>query len=601
MINLFKSHIKHYLSLISLLIFAFFTIQASPLAENSVFKLTPKIVDPNTVVLTWNIKEGNFLYKKRFSFKTSIHQSLGPVNLPSTDVIKKYPNTNYKVYRNVVNIPLYLLNDKAGVFKLRVSHQGCADSGFCYPPTSNAFDIKVNKTLEMVSISKTKKATKTIKQLTKTTNNTSPYQTLFEDHNIFFIILSFYGFGLLLAFTPCVLPMVPVLSGIIVGQHKNITTRRSLLLSISYVLGMSVTYAIVGITIAALGQNLQALFQSPITISIFAILFVILALSMFDFYTLSLPQSWQAKLANRSNKQNSGAYLGAFTMGALSTLILSPCVTAPLVGALTYIAKTSNMALGGFSLLFLGFGMGTPLIIIGASAGKLLPKAGNWMNHIKHLFGVLLLIIAISLAERILPPAITMLFWSILLVVSSIFLGLFNKELDTSRAIFTKGLAIILFGYGLMILLGVAMGNTSPYKPLNLNNISNLQPVSINHINLKPTPIIVDSLPKAKTVIEQAKLQHKKVLVDFYADWCTSCKEMDTTVFNDPKVQLAMKDFIWLKVDITKRNQASKALEKNYNVIAPPTLLFISNAGKEITRIVGETTKEKVIQTIMKD
>lgn len=322
---------------------------------------------------------------------------------------------------------------------------------------------------------------------------------------------------------------------------------------------------------------------------------------MFDFYNLALPQSWQAKLASKSNKQNNGAYLGAFTMGVLSTLILSPCVTAPLVGALTYIAKTSNMALGGFSLLFLGFGMGTPLIIIGASAGKLLPKAGNWMNHIKHLFGVLLLVIAISLSERILPAAITMLCWSVLLIISSIFLGLFNKELNNNKDIFAKGFSILLFGYGLMILIGVAMGNSSPYQPLLNTNVMKGKSTAPLSTNEYAKPIIVDNLQQAQEIITQAKLQHKKILVDFYADWCASCKEMELNVFNDSAVQKAMKDLIWLKVDVSKRNDHSKLLEKTFDVIAPPTLLLFSNTGKEVARIVGETTKQKFIKTLQQD
>lgn len=574
------------------------TVQAAPLAENKVFKLTAQITDPNTLVLNWNIEPENFLYKERFSFSLNKHQHLGPIRYPTTDVEKKYPQKIYKVYRNQLKIPLAILSDKAGTYRLDVYHQGCADSGFCYPPTKNTFDINVNNKYEMVSVNKTPKIfthrNTQNKKAAPFKPHTSPYETLFESHNIFFIILSFYGFGLLLAFTPCVLPMVPVLSGIIVGQHKNISSRRALFLSISYVLGMSLTYAAVGVVIAALGQNLQTLFQSPFIIGLFSLLFIVLALSMFDFYSLSLPQSWQAKLAKRSNKQNNGAYIGAASMGALSTLILSPCVTAPLVGALTYIAKTSNMLLGGFSLLFLGFGMGTPLIIIGASAGKLLPKVGNWMNHIKHTFGIVLLVIAISLAERIAPPALTMTCWSTLLIICGLFLSVLNKQLNNNRQIFACGISILFFIYGGLILIGVALGNTSPYQPLNTTHKAPLQsqPSKIT------SAITVNNLKGASQILQKARQNHQKVLIDFYADWCTSCKEMEQNVFNDPSFQTAMKDTILLKVNVTERNQASEHLEKNFNVVAPPTLILLDKEGEENSRIIGETDKQEVIKAL---
>lgn len=583
------------------------TSHSTPSPENEVFKLTPQVSDPNTLLLKWTILPKNFLYKNRFSFKTSLHQSLGPVRYPNTDITKVFPDKKYQVYRDEVTIPLSVLSNKAGKFIIRVSHQGCADSGFCYPPTQDRLLVTVNQDLAMVAVKKLAK--KPLKSsVPEVKKNATPYDTLFSQHNLFYIIISFLGFGLLLAFTPCVLPMVPVLSGIIVGHHKNITHQKALLLSISYVLGMSLTYAIVGVLIAAIGQNLQTLFQSPITIGIFATLFVLLALSMFDFYDLKLPTAWQSAIAKRSQAQNSGAYLGAFSMGALSTLILSPCVTAPLVGALSYIAESGNMLVGGLALFSLGLGMGIPLIIVGASAGKLLPKAGHWMNHIKHLFGVILLIIAIGLAERVAPPAITMLCWSALLIIIAIFIGLFEKNLVTNQQMTCKGIAIMMFGYGLLILVGVSMGATSPYQPLQPLIQSKGAPVPTqgtiqlagNNVEALAQPIIVNNLKDAQAIIRQAKKQHKKVLVDFYADWCASCKEMDNKIFADEKVKQALKSLIWLKVDLTNRNSDSASLEKKFNIVAPPTLLFISDTGKELSRIIGETTKEAVIHSIKK-
>lgn len=581
-------------ALLLLILLCFPTVYASPLAENKVFELSASVKDPNTLLLNWKISPDNFLYKNRFAFHLSSDQKLGPIRYPKNFVIKKYTNKHYEVYREKLALPLAILNDKEGLFNLAVVHQGCADSGFCYPPRTTTFSITINHDLEMVSVMKTSTEKRSVhKKIPSTKVSSSPYQSLFENHNIVFIIISFYGFGLLLAFTPCVLPMVPVLSGIIVGQHKKINTKKAILLSISYVLGMSTTYALVGITIAALGQNLQTLFQSPITIGLFTLLFVVLSLSMFDFYSLSLPQSWQAMLSKRSNQHNNGAYLGAASMGALSTLILSPCVTAPLVGALSYIAKTSDMFLGAFSLFFLGLGMGTPLIILGASAGKLLPKAGNWMNHIKHGFGVILLMMAISLAERIAPPALTMTCWSALFVISSLFVLISNKSKKDNKSIFSMGIALLFFIYGILILIGVALGNTSPYLPLKT--------VQINTDILRKVQeemLVVDTLKAASVVIKKAKLEHKKVLIDFYADWCASCHEMDEKVFNDPNVKSALKDTVFLKVNLTKRNSASDLLEKNFNVIAPPTLILLNNKGEESKRMVGETDNKTVIEAL---
>lgn len=596
--------IKHVFFILFIFLSLSTVSYATPAPEAEVFKLTPKVTDPNTLLLTWQIKEGNFLYKKRFSFKTSQAQTLGPVRLPSTDVIKKYSeDKTYQVYRNSVAIPLSLLNHSKGKFKIIVSHQGCADSGFCYPPTKDTVEVKVNQDLEMTSAKIVPNQSSNQKKPSplSTDNNSTPYQTLFEDHNIAYIIISFFGFGLLLAFTPCVLPMVPVLSSIIVGHQNKANPKTSLLLSICYVLGMSVTYALIGIIIALLGQNLQVLFQSPITISIFAIIFVLLALAMFDFYDLRLPQSLQSKIATKSREQNTGAYFGAAMMGALSILILSPCVTAPLVGALSYIAQTSNMAIGGTALFFLGLGMGTPLILIGTSAGQLLPKAGNWMNHIKHAFGVMLLIIAISLAERVFPAAITMLAWSALLIISAIFLGIFEKDLATNGQKFAKGIAILLFAYGLLILIGTSMGNSSPYFPLkSLSPPSSLNASSIATTTVKPSPMVVTNLNDAQTIIQKARQQHQKVLIDFYADWCASCKEMDESIFSDPKVQAELRNLVWLKVDLTKRNTDSIDIEKNFKIVAPPTMIFLSNTGKEMARIIGETTKKQFLKTLNK-
>lgn len=594
------------ISLMALSCFFAATIFAKPAPAHKVFQLESQVMDPNTLLLQWAIKPGNFLYKDKVNIRADQHQTLGPLRLPTTDVEKAYPNKSYRVYRDTLALPVSLLHDKPGNYHLKISYQGCADSGFCYPPTTAWIALNVNKELGLTSAKVEPSAftstTNSESQETPTSQaETTSYISLFQNNNLFFIMVSFYGLGLLLAFTPCVLPMVPVLSGIIVGQHKTIDSRKATFLSLSYVLGMAFTYALVGILIAALGKNLQTAFQSPFAVGTFASLFILLGLAMFDAYELKLPQRLQAKLATYSKSHNNGAYLGAATMGMLSTLILSPCVTAPLVGVLGYIAQTGDRLLGGLSLLCLGLGMGTPLLLVGISAGKYLPKAGQWMNGVKHFFGVLMLIIALTLFERILPPYITMVAWSALLISVGVALYSQTASMSSSSNLKSviKALSIMAVTYGLLILIGVALGNRSPYTPLK-DNQPTLSTATIRQPSSRLTPLHVTDLKGMQEALTQAKMAKKPVMIDFYADWCASCKTLETTLLQDPKVTRYLKGIQWIKADLTKRNEASLVLEKRFEVIAPPTFIFISSDGGEVSRRVGEITKDILLSELKK-
>lgn len=596
------------ISLMALSCFFAATIFAKPAPAHKVFQLESQVMDPNTLLFQWAIKPGNFLYKDKVNIRADQHQTLGPLRLPTTDVEKAYPNKSYRVYRDTLALPVSLLHDKPGNYHLKISYQGCADSGFCYPPTTAWIALNVNKELGLTSAKVEPSAftstTNSESQETPTSQaETTSYISLFQNNNLFFIMVSFYGLGLLLAFTPCVLPMVPVLSGIIVGQHKTIDSRKATFLSLSYVLGMAFTYALVGILIAALGKNLQTAFQSPFAVGTFASLFILLGLAMFDAYELKLPQRLQAKLATYSKSHNNGAYLGAATMGMLSTLILSPCVTAPLVGVLGYIAQTGDRLLGGLSLLCLGLGMGTPLLLVGISAGKYLPKAGQWMNGVKHFFGVLMLIIALTLFERILPPYITMVAWSALLISVGVALYSQTASMSSSSNLKSviKALSIMAVTYGLLILIGVALGNRSPYTPLK-DNQPTLSTATIRQPSSRLTPLHVTDLKGMQEALTQAKMAKKPVMIDFYADWCASCKTLETTLLQDPKVTryLNLKGIQWIKADVTKRNEASLVLEKRFEVIAPPTFIFISSDGGEVSRRVGEITKDILLSELKK-
>ena len=422
---------------------------------------------------------------------------------------------------------------------------------------------------------------------------TTDFANLFSNNNWVVIILSFLGFGLLLSFTPCILPMVPVLSGIIVGHGENISTRKAFFLSLSYVLSMSVTYGIIGAVIAMLGSNLQVAMQSPIVIAIFSIVFVLLALSMFDVYEIKLPLSLQNKLAKVTRSQSGGHYFNAIILGAMSILVLSPCVSAPLIGALSYIAQTGDVALGVTSLFFLSFGMGIPLLLIGTSAGKLLPKAGTWMNTVKTLFGVILLGVAVYLLTRIVPTFISMLMWASLCIFSGVYLRPFSK-VQTNQDKFKQGLAIILIGYGIFILFGASSGNSDPLLPLKGE--------CSKQSKFKTKTIVVKSLKETQEALTNATAEETPVVLYFYADWCASCHIISSTILQDESVLRQLQNVLMIKVDLTKNNTDSKELLNHFHVIAPPTFIFIDKTGKPLPspQLVGEISRKALLVQLMK-
>lgn len=586
-----KHNMKKWL-LFSTLILSSFINYASPLPAAEVFQVEAKQIDPNTFSLNWQIKPGYFLYSDRIKLTeqpgSNIH--LGTLRFPETLKKTDLRGRTYDIYRQQLSLPVPVLGEQPGETLVNLYFQGCSDDGFCYPPETRQIKLAIDKNLALSQVDIETQATQ---EQVATQQPTSDIEAVFTNNRWFMVILSFFGFGLLLSFTPCVLPMVPVLSGIIVGHGENLSTRKAFLLSLSYVLSMSVTYAVVGAVVALLGSNLQIAMQSPWVISLFSLIFVLLALSMFGYYELRLPVSWQAKLAGLSRRQGGGHYLGAAVMGCLSTLILSPCVTAPLIGALSYIAHSGNIVLGSITLFFLGLGMGTPLLLIGISAGKWLPQAGQWMNTVKAFFGVLLLAVAIYLLGRILPSLLIMGLWASLLVFSGIYCGALTSAL-TKQAKFSQGLGIMLLVYGLLVLIGASMGSSNPLQPL-----TGLQVTAAAAKNNPSSPhVIVKTVGELQQAIVKAR--GKPVMIDFYADWCTSCQIMEATTFKDPRVEKALKDFVVLKVDITANSKQNKALLSQFNVVAPPTFLFFNKNGdeQENLRLVGETPANKFLQQL---
>ncbi len=564
-------------------------VNVSPI--KSPFGLSAKIIDPNTVRVTFKITPGYYLYKDRIHLKVSGNSELGRLQLPEASTKRDSEGKTYSVYQNKLDFPVWLLNDKPGKATLTVYYQGCSKSGFCYPPKECSIELTIDNSLSLSHLSWSKPSIKKTAIAKKIINKAQAnIESLYGEKNLLLLMLGFFGLGLLLSFTPCVLPMVPVLSGIIVGQKESVTTKKAFLLSLVYVLSMALTYALMGIFFAYLGKNLQVYLQKPFFIASASSIFILLALSMFGILELKLPQSLSHKLHQLShNKRKKHVYLGTAFMGVVATLILSPCVTAPLVGAFGYIASTGDVILGGLSLFSLGLGMGAPLILIGTSAGGLLPKAGSWMQNIKYFFGYMLLLVALYMLERIIPAPLTMLLTALLLITFALSLGTFKKTSGDMLQLLAKALGTITFTYGLLILIGLSQGSTNvfyPLKPLSNQKTS----------DLTAKKQVVTTLSELKTAIKKAKGHY--VLIDYYANWCTSCKIMESRLFTDDDIKTALHSLVLIKADVSDNSNDSIAMEQKFNVIAPPTLIFLDKSGHEVSRLVGEVNKTMLLKAV---
>lgn len=562
--------------------------QVEPLPVDQAFQFSATARDYQTVLAMWTIAPGYHLYKDRFHFRVLKPKSMriGQPLMPA-GITKSSPEIGqYQAFTGQLSIPIPIINSDSKTIELQVSYQGCADKGYCYPPTTKVVPINLagnyGTPVQGIEVD----VPTSSNPFSASDGQNQKIHDLLAGKSLWALILGFLGFGILISFTPCVLPMIPILSGIIVGQ-KHLTTARSFALSFCYVLGMALTYAVAGVIFGMIGGSLQAMLQQPWIIGAFSLIFVLLALSLFGFYDIQLPEKWRSKLAHASDKQKRGTYIGAAVMGIFSTLILSPCVTPPLVGVLGYIGQTGNASLGGIALFTMGLGMGLPLLIIGASGGKLLPKAGHWMNAIKNLMGIMLLGVAIYMVERVIPGWISMLAWAVLCIGTAIYCGAFRST-KSAWELVGKLFGIIIFIYGILLAAGAIMGNTNPLRPINFNGATAAQ--GPKFINIKTVSNVNEELGKS------VKLG-KPIMLDFYADWCISCKEMDHFTFANPQVMQELKRFTLLRADVTKNDMEDKMLERHFRVVAPPTILFFNKNGKEIkkARIIGEMSATKFL------
>jgi len=550
------------------------------LPADQAFQPDLEVVDANSLAASWVIAEGYYLYRHKFEFVLEPVEgvTLLPAQIPEGEHKTDEFFGEIEVFHNAASavIPLQRTNSAETPVTVTLKYQGCAEIGVCYPPMARKFELL------LPSAAAAGPAAATASQPPQALSEQDSIAKRLSEGSRLTTLLAFFGFGLLLAFTPCVFPMIPILSSIIVGQGPHITVRRSFVLSLVYVVAMAATYTVAGVIAGKFGHNLQAAFQSPWILSSFAGVFVLLSLSMFGFYDLQMPAAIQGRLAEISNRQSGGNLVGVAVMGFLSALIVGPCVAAPLAGALIYIGQTGDALLGGLALFSLSLGMGAPLILIGIGAGKLLPRAGVWMNKVKAVFGVLMLGVAIWLLERVLPAPVTLALWAALLVLSSIYLGALDglavEASGWSRL--WKGIGVLSLVYGILLLIGAASGARDPLQPLQgifAGQSSAASASTEAHLLFQRIKTTAD----LDRELAAAAQRGQPVMVDFYADWCVSCKEMERYTFAKAEVQQALSGMLLLQADVTANDDADKALLKRFNLIGPPSILFYDKTGAE--------------------
>ncbi len=566
------------------------------LSPEAAFQLDLSAIDSQNMQANFTVTPGYYLYKERIKFeiKQPDTSKIVKVTLPAGD-IKEDPNFGtQEVYHHDFKANILLSSTDNVPVTIAVSYQGCSEKGLCYAPIKKTFTVDLNAI--------NKSANNAAAPIAASDNDSDATTQVLKSGNLWLVIAGFFVAGLLLSLTPCVLPMIPILSSIIVGSQSQQTKPSKLHafgLSVAYVLGMALSYTLAGIAAGLSGDLLSQSLQTPWVLGATAFLFVLLAFSMFGFYELKLPQRFEDKMLNTSNKLKGGHFFGVFTMGALSALIVSPCVAAPLAGALIYIGQTHNVLLGGVGLFALAIGMGMPLLLIGASAGSLLPKTGNWMNAVSNFFGVLMLGMAIWLISSVIPVSIQLVLWSALLIVTAVY----HNALDslpahtTNTAKLGKGIAVILLIFGVALLIGALSGAKSALQPLSGFNIS-----ATNQQKTTSSLAFTRIANIAELEQKLTEAQGQPVMLDFYADWCVACKELETLTFSDPKVQQQLANTMLLQADVTANSEEDKALLKRFGLFGPPGIAFFNGHGQEMVTLktVGFQNAERFSATLTK-
>jgi len=595
---------------------AFLPVRAADdfLEPEKAFRISSRVLDDRTVEVAYRIEPGYYMYREHFKFSAD-GATLGPAVLPPGKV--KFDETfqkNVETYHDEVKIRIPV--QQAGPsFRLTAIGQGCADRGLCYPPMPSVAEVSLkgfggNGGVQVLAVGSDAvaalpPATSTARAMSSAAVVPAPavaadeggrLDRALQSGGFWTVVAVFFGAGLLLSLTPCVLPMLPILSSIIVGQSSTSVARsRGLLLAGSYSLGMALVYTVFGVAAGLAGEGLAAALQNVWVLGGFALLLGLLSLSMFGVYELRLPAALTGKVAQASHRLQGGRLAGVFVMGGLSALIVSPCVAAPLAGALVYLSQTRDVMLGGTALFALAAGMSVPLLLLGASAGALLPKAGAWMEGIKQFFGLLLLGVAVWMLQPLMPAALALAAWGTLLALACALLRPFSRH-HVGR--FTLGVAlrrmagVLAAVFALLEFVGAASGGTNALQPLAHLAPGHL-PASAEALPFQP----VHSVAELDTALHSAG---RPVMLDFYADWCVSCKEMERFTFADREVQRRLAGALLLKADVTRNTPEDRELLRRFNLFGPPGTIFFDAQGQELRalRVIGFQNAERFSQTL---
>ena len=604
------------------------------LEPDQAFKLTGKVVDAQTVELRYAIAPGYYMYRERLAFGSAPDGAkLGDPKVPKG--IVKFDDTFQKdveIYHDDLVIPVPVQAAPA-LFKLEVTGQGCAEKGLCYPPRKQTFKVEVaGGAIQRVSLmgddegeawqppagtAQTLVAQSSAAvgvaapgvtagvapsggpstqpaggSAVKVADGQGSVESALKSGSLIVVAGVFALAGLLLSFTPCVLPMVPILSSIIVGQGAQVSRVRGLMLSVAYALGMALVYTAFGVAAGLAGEGLAAALQNPWVLGSFAALLVLLSLSMFGFYELQLPSALQSRLTEGSSRMQGGNYAGVFVMGGISALVVGPCVAAPLAGALVYISQTRDVVIGGVALFALACGMSVPLLLVGLSAGSLLPRAGSWMEDVKRFFGALLIAVAIWMVTPVLPTWVVMVLWGVMLLVSATYLHVFDRLADNASGLrrLAKGLGVVLALGGAAQIVGALSGGHDVLQPLGHLAARAGGGAGMGTANAATVEGL--AFKRIKSVAELDAITAaagKPVMLDFYADWCVSCKEMERFTFRDERVRTRLANTVLLQADVTANNDDDKALLKRFGLFGPPGIVFYDRGGQLLAnpRVIG--------------
>ena len=486
-----------------------------------------------------------------------------------------------------LNIPFTLFQSKVDSkeYEIQLQFQGCSKAGLCYAPMSESYTFSVNNVTDTVAAATTPTKNSSSNDL----NETDTIANSLKNQSTLLVLATFFGFGLLLSLTPCVFPMIPILSSIIVkaGRESQMTATKGFFLSLVYVLAMSLAYTIAGVLAGLFGANLQVALQNPYVLTVFAAIFVALAFSMFGYYKIELPQGLQNKI--QSSTQSKQGVAGIAIMGFLSALIVGPCVAPPLAGALVYIGQTGDAVLGGAALFVLSLGMGVPLLLIGVGAGKFMPKPGGWMESITKIFGIVMLAIAVWMLDRVLEPIVVMYLWALLFIGAGLYLKMYEH-------ILIRLITTIIFVYGIITFVGAVSSATNVLNPLEKLTSKTVVGATVQQ------DLVWNKVKNNQELDAAIKVSSKPVMLDFYADWCVSCKELEGITFKDSAVIAKLKGFTLLKADVTKNSDDDKALQKRFGVVGPPALIFWDANSNEIkaSQIVGYKNPEDFLNIVNK-